>query len=90
MNSIRIINLDQISEENISKYLPRAPIQLDEIKNDVLNIINEVKLSGDKAIIKFNKKFDNIELKQSEIQVSEKEINEAYKTVDKKLINALR
>jgi len=88
--SLKIINSDEILEENISNYVPRTADQLDEIKDDVLHIINEVKLSGDKAILKFAKKFDGVELAQTEIQVTETEINDAYDQIDKKLLDALK
>lgn len=90
VNSLRIINSDKISEESISNFIPRTTTQLDEIKEDVLNIINEVKLTGDKAIIRFSKKYDNVELDKSEIRVSEDEITDAYEKIDKKLLDALR
>ena len=64
--------------------------QLDEIKDDATKIINEVKSSGNKAIIKFTDKFDGVKLSESEIQVTEEEINKAYDVVDKKLLNALK
>ncbi|GAI12078.1 unnamed protein product, partial [marine sediment metagenome] len=90
VNSLRIINSDKISEESISNFITRTTTQLDEIKEDVLNIINEVKLTGDKAIIRFSKKYDNVELDKSEIRVSEDEITDAYEKIDKKLLDALR
>ncbi len=90
LNSLRIINSDKISEENISNFIPRTITQLDEIKEDVLNIINEVKSNGDNAIIKFSKKFDDVVLSKSEIKVSEDEITDAYNKIDEKLLEALR
>ena len=88
--SLRIINSDEITEENISNYIPRTIEQLDEIKDDVTKILNEVKLSGNKALIKFTEKFDGVKLNESELQVTENEIKEAYDVVDKKLLNALK
>ncbi len=90
MKSLRIINSDKISEETISNFIPRTLLQLDEIKEDVLKIVTEVKLTGDTAIIKFSKKFDNVDLDKKEIKVSENEISEAYDKIDVTLLNALR
>lgn len=90
VNSLRIIDSDQISEESISNFIPRTTTQLDEIKEDVQNIINEVKVNGDKAIIRFTKTYDNVELDKSEIRVTEDEITDAYEKIDKKLLEALR
>ena len=90
VNLLRIINSDEISEESLSELIPRTTTQLDEIKEDVLNIINEVKKNGDNALIDFSKKFDNVELSTSEIKVSDDEISEAYKIIDERLLEALR
>ncbi len=90
MNFLRIITSDQISEKTINNFIPRSESQLDEVKSDVLNIVNEVKTSGDDALIKFSSKFDKIDLKKTEIRVSEAEFKEAYEKVDKKLLAALK
>jgi histidinol dehydrogenase len=88
--SLKIINSDEISEENISEFIPRTGTELDLIRESVNDIINNVKLNGDNALLKYTKKFDGIELKESEIQVSLKEINEAYDQIDRELLDALK
>ncbi len=88
--SLKLINSEVISKENLSKLIPQRSTELDSIRDSVSEIINEVKLNGDKAIIDFTKKFDGVELNKSEIQVSEEEINEAYNIIDKELLEALR
>ncbi len=87
---MRTITSDQISEKTIKDFIPRTESQLEEVKSDVLNIISEVKASRDDALIKFSSKFDKIELKKSDIRVSEAEFKEAYEIVDKKLLVALK
>jgi len=87
---LKVISSDQITEETISKFIPRIASQFDEIREDVLAIINEVKNNGDEAILKFTKKFDGVELNLSEIKVEEKEIENAYNNIDKNLLDALR
>ena len=61
--------------------------QIEEIET-VRKILVEIKTDGDKAVKKYTKQFDNFELKQ--IEVSKKEIKEAYAQVDPKTINALK
>ncbi|MFX1394587.1 MAG: histidinol dehydrogenase, partial [Promethearchaeota archaeon] len=90
MDLLRIINSDEISEKTISNYIPRSVSQLEEIVDDVNKIINEVKLKGDTAIINFSKKFDGIDLNESEIQVTNDEMEAAYNKIDQKLLKALR
>ncbi|MFX1411661.1 MAG: histidinol dehydrogenase [Promethearchaeota archaeon] len=84
------MNSEQISEENVSEFVFRTTIQLNDIKSDVLSIINDVKDYGDKAIVKFTKEFDEIDINISEIKVPKEEINEAYNNINKNLLEALR
>ncbi|MFX0072166.1 MAG: histidinol dehydrogenase [Candidatus Hermodarchaeota archaeon] len=90
MASLRVINSSEITEENISKFIPRNIGQLEEIQYVVLDIINQVKSKGDKALIELTSKYDNLELDESEIQVNNNEIDEAYTNIDEDLLNALR
>jgi histidinol dehydrogenase len=90
MSTLKIINSNQISEETISLYIPRIISQLDSVKDSVINIISEVKEYGDRAIIKFTKEFDNVELSEENIRVSKEEISDAYKKVDPILLKAIK
>ncbi len=90
MDSLRIIKSDQITEGNITTFIPRTIIHLESIRKKVQKIIDEVIINGDRALIKFTKKFDGVNLSVSELQVSENEISEAYNSIDKKLLEALR
>ncbi|MFX1356860.1 MAG: histidinol dehydrogenase [Promethearchaeota archaeon] len=85
----KIVNLEEISEDNVIELIPRR-LDQEDIKDIVLKIINNVKLNGDKAIIKFSKEFDDVELDEKEIKVSESEIEEAYNEIDEELLKSLR
>src|SRR4030042_6051025 len=54
----------------------------------VKGIIAEVRAKGDKALFTYTRKLDGVELKS--LEVSESEISDAYKKVDKKLVAALQ
>jgi len=90
LNLIRKIASTQISEETLSDFIIRSAQQIEDIKQSVINILNEVKLKGDKAILEFSKEFDRVELKESDIEVSEQEIREAYDQVDAELLEAIK
>lgn len=90
MDLVRLIDTISTKKEKIYELIPRAQLDLDEIKESVLKIINRVKFEGDKALIAFTKEFDAVELNISEISVSESEIKDAYKNIDPKLLEALR
>ena len=51
----------------------------------VRNIIANVKKNGDKAVIKYEKKFSKIKIKSTKIIFSKKEINQAEKKIDSKI-----
>ncbi|MFX0082157.1 MAG: histidinol dehydrogenase [Candidatus Hodarchaeota archaeon] len=89
MNTLRIIDSGQISEETISKYIPRADTQLELVRDSVINIIQEVKENGDKALIKFTHKFDKVKLASEEIQISKQELTQAYERIDPSLLQAI-
>jgi len=90
MNSIRVINSEDIKEENISQFIPRNTAEFDSIRESVNDIVNNVKNNKEKALLDYSKKFDNVELSMSDLQVTEEEINEAYDKIDNKLLEALR
>jgi len=54
----------------------------------VRNILEDVKKEGDKAVIDYTLKFDNIKIKK--IELTKEDIEEAYNKVDKETINALK
>ncbi|MFX1236151.1 MAG: histidinol dehydrogenase [Promethearchaeota archaeon] len=87
---MRLINSDVVSEETIAKLIPRTTTRLEEIRDDVLDIINNIKTNGDNSIIHYTKKFDNVELKPSDILVSKNEFKEAYDIVNESLVEAIR
>ncbi len=90
INSLRIVKSDEINETNISEFIPRNVLQIDSIKESVTDIITEVKKKGDKAILEFTKKYDGVELFESEIKVTQEEISDAYDKIDKNLLKALK
>lgn len=56
----------------------------------VLKIINDVEKNGDRALIKYSKKFDKAALTSKDLKVSAEEINSAYKNIEKDFIQSLR
>lgn len=63
---------------------------LNEIEKTVKSIIDEVKASGDKAILEYTRKFDCESIDIENLRVKQIEIDEAMETVDKEFIDALK
>ncbi|AYD41434.1 histidinol dehydrogenase [Clostridium fermenticellae] len=62
----------------------------DEVCKSVDKILSDIKNYGDDALIKYTNKFDSQNISKENICVSREEIENAYKTVDKKFLDVLR
>ena len=73
-----------------SKNFSRSDIktQSPDVSKIVSNIIDSVIKQGDKAVIKYEKKFDGVEL--DSLLVSDSEIQRAIKSLDSKYIDMLK
>ncbi len=63
-------------------------------KQDVLDVVSEimdnVKIKGDKAILEYTEKFDKVNIVLESMKVSQNEIDEAYKNIDARLLDIIR
>jgi histidinol dehydrogenase len=62
----------------------------DERDNQLDNILNEVHKRKDEAIAELTEKFDGVKLTPAQFRISEDQLNEAYKMIDKKLLESIR
>jgi histidinol dehydrogenase len=84
---VKLFNLAVNNEEEILEIIKNREEDLDVI-NDVKLILEEVKKDKDKAIIKFNKLFDKVDI--TNLKVSKEEIDEAFKLVEEDFIEAIK
>ena len=88
---MRIQKLDEGTKKNLLEdLLKRSPNQYPEYEARVAEILDVVKKEGDKAIFRFTKQFDGVEVSADTIQVTDEEIREAYEKVDASLIEIIR
>ena len=73
---------------DLKNELSRSQFSHDDVNTIVKNILDDVKLRGDQALYDYNKKFDNVSL--SSLQVTEKEIEDAFNRLDKELLDVIR
>lgn len=88
-NIMRIVTAKKLKKE-LDFFLDRRKADISSIISVVNTVIDDVKKDGDKALLKYTKKFDNVHLDPSKIKVSENEIKEAYKKLGKNQISALK
>jgi histidinol dehydrogenase len=84
---LKIINGFKLAEEVLSR---RASTEFydNPLEPEVRHIIDEVRGGGDAALFGCTLKFDRVKL--SSLEVSKKQIKDAYRQVDKELVSALR
>lgn len=76
---MRIIRLNSETKKNIlNDLLKRSPNNYDKYADAVNEIVNNVKLNGDKAVFEYTEKFDKAIINPENIVVTKDEIKEAY------------
>lgn len=60
------------------------------IRDKVSRIIEEVRQSGDDALIKYTRKFDKVKIKSRQLKVTIGEINGSYQDMDPKLVSSFK
>ncbi len=84
---MKIINGFKLAEEVLSR---RASTEFydNNLEPEVKQIIDEVRGGGDAALFGFTLKFDRVKL--SSLEVSPKQVKDAYRRVDEELVSALK
>jgi len=85
---IQTIKLED--KKSIERIKQRSTADFELVLNRVKPIIQNVRKFGDEALIKYTKEYDCFSLTTKTIKVDGGEIKEAYKRVDKKVIEALK
>ena len=60
------------------------------VREKVSNILEDVRLRGDDALIKYTKRFDNVKMKTRQLKVTAGEINGAYQDMDPSLVSSFK
>ncbi|MDP4011618.1 MAG: histidinol dehydrogenase [Candidatus Roizmanbacteria bacterium] len=85
---MKIQTLSKLSYQEKKRVMQRSRENIDEVIPIVKDIINDVKINGDKALKKYTMKFDKTTIQN--IKVSSEDIKKAYGQVDNKTILALK
>ncbi len=90
-----MVKLIKESDKNFKKdfdlLLKKREVSDKSIEDIVDKIITGVRVKGDKELVRLTKKFDNFKVNKFEdLKVGNKEINQAYNSISKKLIKSLK
>lgn len=88
---MKIIKLTNESKKNIlENLLKRSPNNYGKFEAAVNDILADIKENGDKALFEYTKKFDKANINESNVIVTQAEIDKAYTLVDAKLVDVIR
>jgi len=77
------------SMEQFFELNKKRQSNFDDVAKDVINIINSIKVNGDKALVKFTNKFDKNELNQNDLLIPQGIIEDSYKNISSELKKSL-
>ena len=86
---IQELNRDT-TKDILDKLLKRSPINYTEYEKTVNDILSDVRQRGDEAVFEYTKRFDKADINASNVQVTQAEIDEAYKEVSPELLDVIR
>ncbi len=88
---MKIVKLTNESKKNIlENLLKRSPNNYGKFEAAVNDILADIKENGDKALFDYTKKFDKADINESNVIVTQAEIEKAYTQVDAGLIDVIR
>lgn len=88
---MRIQHLTKDTKQHVlDDLLKRSPNHYGQYEQGVQEILEQVRLHKDEAVFAYTEKFDHTKIDASNLQVTEKEIEEAYTLVDEQLLAIIR
>src|SRR3989338_4222030 len=84
------MNIIRFTSKKLEKIYNRGFIKQGRIEERVKKIIEDVRLFGDEALIKYTKKFDGVKLSLKQLKVSEIEISGAYQNISPNFVSSLK
>ncbi|MCX5699977.1 MAG: histidinol dehydrogenase [Candidatus Omnitrophica bacterium] len=80
----------RFNSKQLDKIYNRSSAKKARVEDKVKKIIDDVRLLGDEALIKYTKKFDGIKLLTRQLRVSEIEISGAYQNISPNFVSSLK
>jgi len=80
----------RFTSKKLEKIYNRGLIKSRRIEDRVRRIIEDVRLLGDEALLKYTRKFDGVKLPLRQLKVSEIEISGAYQSISPNFVSSLK
>ena len=80
----------RLSSKEIQNLCERYYYNKKRVTEKVRRIVQDVREDGDKALLRYTRKFDKVKLSSRDLKVSANEINGAYQNIDTNFISSLK
>jgi len=80
----------KFNSKQLEKIYNRGFVKSRRVEDRVKQIIEDVRLFGDDAVLKYTKKFDKVKLLAKQLKVSEREISGAYQNTTQNFVSSLK
>jgi len=80
----------KVGSKAFNNLVERDDLGRVRLQNKVSKIIGKVRLDGDKAIIRYTKKFDKVNMARKDLRVTEAEISGAYQDIKPEMVSTLK
>jgi len=78
------------TSKKLEKVYNRGLIKPSRVEERVKKIIDDVRIFGDDALLKYTKKFDSVKLSPRQLKVAEIEISGAYQNISPNFVSSLK
>ncbi len=86
---IKVLELNSYTSEKLQQILPTRQVGELAIEESVKAILEDVKKNGDQSLVKYAQEFDQVNLEEIDLKVTQQEINESSKKVTKEFLKAV-
>lgn len=86
-----MLNILNANSEDIKSFLEtRKQIDNNDVRDSVLEILQDIKVNGDIALFNYCRIYDNYVVDRNNIMVTKEEIKDAYESVDEDFLRIIR
>ncbi len=85
---MKIIRFNSIKQ--LEKIYNRGFVKSRRVEDKVKQIVEDVRLLGDEAVLKYTKKFDRVKMSVKQLRVCEREISGAYQNITPNFVSSLK
>jgi histidinol dehydrogenase len=87
---MKVVSSQEFKKKLLTQVLNRGKTDQSTVSQSVKEIIANVRVQRDSALLRYTEKLDEVRLPLSKLKIDEREIKEAYKKLEKTQVDALK